>query len=98
MLSSQGPWSEAGEYFRSLRLQCEITAGELAEMANAPSRQWVLDVESGRRAIPSSMYATLAQVFDMKLRDFAAACLRFYDRKAYDALFGEHEDLFAVAA
>ena len=98
MSAALGPWSEAGEYFQSLRLQNEITAGELAEMANAPSRQWVMDVETGRRAVPSSMYVDLASVFGMTVRDFAAVCLRFYDRRAYDALFGEHEDLIAVAA
>jgi len=98
MSSTLGPWSDAGQYLQTLRLQREITVGELAEQANAPSRQWVLDMESGRRAVPSSMYNSLAQVFDLPVREFAATCLRFYDHMAYDALFCDHHDMVAVAA
>jgi len=98
MSTALGPWSEAGQHLQSLRLAREITAGELAEQAYAPSRQWVLDMESGRRAVPSSMYKALARVYGLPVREFAATCLRFYDRKAYNALFGEQEGFVAVAA
>lgn len=98
MQSTQGPWAEAGQHLQSLRLQCEITKAELAEQAGAPSRQWVLDIENGRRAVPSSMYRTMAGIYGLPVRDFATLCLRFYDRKAYDALFGNQSDLVAVAA
>lgn len=94
----QGPWSEAGLHLQSLRLHREITAGEMAEQANAPSRQWVLDIETGRRAVPSSMYNSLARILDIPVRDFAAMCLRYYDHQAYEALFGGQHDKVAVAA
>ncbi len=98
MQNTQGPWADAGQQLQAMRQQREITEAELAEQAGAPSRQWVLDIEHGRRAVPSSMYSVMASIYGLPVREFATLCLRFYDRKAYDALFGDQTDLVAVAA
>lgn len=92
------PWGAGGEWMRSLRLNAEITPAELAEQVSAPSVAWVLEVEAGLRPVPSSMYKTYAQQLGVATNEFAATCLRHYDRKAYEALFGAEEAAFGIAA
>lgn len=92
------PWAAGGVWLRSLRDRSEITARELAEQVGAPSVVWLLEVEAGLRPVPSSMYQTYAKHVGVAVSDFAATCLRHYDRKAYDALFGAEERRLSVAA
>ncbi len=88
MNDSRSPWAEAGAQIATLRQSREITQAELAEQAGLPSATWLGDVEVGRRPVPSAFYQTLSRELGMTVAEFAAMCLRHYDRKAYDALFG----------
>lgn len=92
------PWAAGGAWLRSLRDRAEITAGELAEQVGAPSVGWLLEVEAGLRPVPSSMYQSYASHLGVVVSEFAATCLRHYDRKAYEALFGAVESELSVAA
>lgn len=92
------PWSNGGVWMRSLRQNAQITAQELAEQVSAPSLAWVLEVEAGLRPVPSSMYKAYAEHLGVPVSDFAAECLRYYDRKAYEALFGAVTQTLSVAA
>lgn len=92
------PWAAGGAWLRALRDRAEITAGELAEQVGAPSVVWLLEVEAGLRPVPSSMYQSYAKHLGVVVSEFAATCLRHYDRKAYEALFGAEEGRFSVAA
>ena len=92
------PWAAGGVWLRSLRDRSEITARELAEQVGAPSVVWLLEVEAGLRPVPSSMYHDYAKHVGVAVSVFAATCLRHYDRKAYDALFGAEERRLSVAA
>ena len=92
------PWGAGGAWMRSLRLSAEITPAELAEQVSAPSLAWVLEVEAGLRPVPSSMYKIYAQHLGVVTSEFAATCLRHYDRKAYEALFGAEVASFSAAA
>jgi transcriptional regulator with XRE-family HTH domain len=83
-----GPWVQGGREIAALRRAREITAAELAEQAGLPSAAWVADVEAGRRSVPSVFYRPLAEELGLDTRDFAALCLKFYDPKAHEALFG----------
>ena len=92
------PWGAGGAWMRALRAKAEITAVELAEQVSAPSLAWLLEVEAGLRPVPSSMYKTFAQHLGVVTSEFAATCLRHYDRNAYEALFGSEESSFSAAA
>lgn len=92
------PWAAGGAWLRSLRDRSEITARELAEQVGAPSVVWLLEVEAGLRPVPSSMYRSYAKHVGVIVSEFAATCLRHYDRKAFDALFGGQEEKLSVAA
>ena len=81
------PWIEGGRWMQAQRMKAEITLAELAEQIGAPSAAWMEQLEAGKRPVPSSFYLGFAKVFGMKARDFAANCLKFYDSKAYEALF-----------
>ncbi len=95
---SRGAWADAGSWLYGLRECLEITAAELAEQADLPSASWVLDAEAGRRPVPSSFFKVLAKEYRVSLDVFAAECLRYYDRAAYDALFGVDAVEVKVAA
>ena len=97
-MTTLAPWAAGGVWLRSLRDRAEITARELAEQVGAPSVVWLLEVEAGLRPVPSSMYKGYAKHLGVVVSDFAANCLRHYDRKAYDALFGSEERKLSVAA
>ncbi len=92
------PWGAGGAWMRSLRVKAEITAVELAEQVSAPSLAWVLEVEAGLRPVPSSMYKAYARHLGVVTSEFAATCLRHYDRKAFDALFGSEAPTLSAAA
>lgn len=94
----KSPWAMCGAWLQALRRDREITPAELAEQVGAPSGRWVEEVEAGVRAVPSSLYRGYARLFGLPLSDFAAACLKHYDRKAYDALFGDVETTVSRAA
>ena len=96
--SASAPWSIGGAWIAQLRRSSEITVRECAEQIGAPSARWAEDVEAGLRPVPSSMYAAYAKTFGVDLRDFAATCLRHYDNKAFEALFGVEEQDFSAAA
>ncbi|MDJ0684709.1 MAG: hypothetical protein QNJ84_08415 [Alphaproteobacteria bacterium] len=96
--STAAPWGRGGAWISHLRRSSEITLRECAEQIGAPSVRWAEDVEAGLRPVPSSMYAAYAKVFGLDLRDFAATCLRHYDRKAFEALFGVESQEFSAAA
>jgi len=86
-LAVVSPWVEGGRWMRALREGSQITLKELAEQVGAPSGAWMEQLEAGMRPVPSSFYIGFAKVFGMKARDFAARCLKYYDAKAYEALF-----------
>lgn len=93
-----GPWAQGGREIATLRQAREITTAELAEQAGLPSAAWVADVEAGRRSVPSVFYRPLAAQLGLDTKEFAALCLKFYDPKAHEALFGaEAPALRAVA-
>lgn len=83
-----GPWAQGGMEMAALRATLEITQAELAEQAGLPGAAWVADMETGRRPVPSVFYRPLAREFRMDAAEFAALCLKHYDPKAHDALFG----------
>ena len=97
-MTTLAPWVAGGAWLRSLRDHAEITARELAEQVGAPSVVWLLEVEAGLRPVPSSMYKDYAKHLGVVVSDFAATCLRHYDRKAYEALFGAEERTLSAAA
>ena len=97
-MTTLAPWVSGGAWLRGLRDSAEITAHELAEQVGAPSVVWLLEVEAGLRPVPSSMYKAYAKHVGVAVSDFAATCLRHYDRKAYDALFGAEAPRLSVAA
>lgn len=88
MMETRSPWTEGGRWIESLRRGQMLTAAELAEQVGAPSARWIEEVEAGRRPVPSSVYRAFARQFDMTPAAFAAGCLKFYDPKAHEALFG----------
>jgi len=92
------PWGAGGAWMRSLRLNAEITPTELAEQVSAPSLAWILEVEAGLRPVPSSMYKIYSHHLGVATSEFAATCLRHYDRKAYEALFGAEDATLSAAA
>ena len=92
------PWGTGGDWIRTLRRNAQITAAEFAEQVSAPSLAWVLEVEAGLRPVPSSMYKGYAKHLGVMTSEFAATCLRHYDRKAYEALFGTDTPSFSAAA
>lgn len=93
----RGAWMDAGAWLHSLRECLEITPAELAEQAGLPSAAWLQDAEAGRRPVPSSFFKALAREYRISVDVFAAECLRYYDRPAYDALFGAPAELKAAA-
>lgn len=94
----RGPWAEGGRRIADMRRTREITVAELAEQAGLPSTSWMADVEAGRRPVPSVFYKTLAKELDMNTADFAAFCLKYYDPKAYEALFGTETPALRLVA
>jgi transcriptional regulator with XRE-family HTH domain len=84
----RGPWAQGGAKMTALRQTRELTLAELAEQADLPSVAWMEDVEAGRRPVPSAFYARLGREFGLSVSDFAALCLKYYDPRAFDALFG----------
>lgn len=97
-IDTRGAWVEAGSWLFGLRECLEITAAELAEQAGLPSARWVQEAEAGRRPVPSSFFNALAREYRVSVDVFAAECLRYYDRPAYDALFGRHDVELKAAA
>jgi transcriptional regulator with XRE-family HTH domain len=83
-----GPWAQGGTELAALRAALEITQAELSEQAGLPGAAWVADVEAGRRPVPSVFYRPMAREFGMDTAVFATLCLKHYDPKAHDALFG----------
>ncbi|HAE01850.1 MAG TPA: XRE family transcriptional regulator [Rhodospirillaceae bacterium] len=94
----RGPWAEGGHQIAQLRLAREITQAELAEQAGLPNAGWLSDIEVGRRPVPSAFYQAMALQLGMTASDFAALCLRHYDPKAYEALFGVEAPALKLAA
>jgi|TARA_R110000772_G_scaffold15676_1_gene45312 transcriptional regulator with XRE-family HTH domain len=94
----RGPWAEGGHQIEQLRLAREITQAELAEQAGLPNAGWLSDIEVGRRPVPSAFYQSMALQLGMTASDFAALCLRHYDPKAYEALFGVEVPALKLAA
>lgn len=94
----RGPWAQGGLQIAGLRAAREITQAELAEQAGLPSAAWIADVEAGRRPVPSAFYKTLARELNMAVSDFAKLCLKHYDPKAHDALFGSEAPALKIAA
>lgn len=88
MKHARGPWAKGGEWMAEMRRAQEITASELAEQTGAPSGRYIEEIEAGRRPVPSVMYGDFAQQFGLSSADFAASCLKYYDPKAYEAIFG----------
>ncbi|MEQ8602427.1 MAG: hypothetical protein RIB45_03840 [Marivibrio sp.] len=88
MMETRSPWIDGGRWLTGLRRDQMLTPAELAEQVGAPSARWIEEVEAGRRPIPSSLYLSFARQFAMSAPDFAALCLKFYDPKAHEALFG----------
>ncbi len=91
-------WRTGGARIRSLREGWEITQLELAEQIDAPSVNWVEEVESGKRPINSAFYKSFAKCFRLSAQEFARDCLKHYDPKAYEALFGEHSNRISKVA
>ena len=48
--------------------------------------------------MPSAFYQSMALQLGMTASDFAALCLRHYDPKAYEALFGVEVPALKLAA
>ncbi|MDW3206755.1 MAG: helix-turn-helix transcriptional regulator [Alphaproteobacteria bacterium] len=94
----RGPWVEGGHQIAALRKAREITKAELAEQAGLPSVAWIADVEAGRRPVPSVFYKALGLQLGMSASEFAALCLKHYDPKAYEALFGAEIPALKLAA
>ena len=94
----RGPWADGGLQIAALRKAREITPVELAEQAGLPSAAWIVDVETGRRPVPSAFYRAMARELGLAPADFAALCLKHYDPKAHDALFGAEPPILKVAA
>jgi transcriptional regulator with XRE-family HTH domain len=95
----RGPWARGGLEIAALRTACEITQKELVEQANLPSRSWIEDVEAGRRPVASAFYKSLAAVLGLETADFAKLCLKYYDPKAYEAIFAvQTDETFKIAA
>lgn len=85
---ARGPWAKGGDWLTDLRRARQITPAELAEQAGAPSARWIEEIEAGRRPVPSVLYGAFARELGLEAPAFAAGCLKFYDPKAYEALFG----------
>ncbi|WP_421876692.1 helix-turn-helix domain-containing protein [Pacificispira sp.] len=94
----RGPWAEGGHKIAAMRQAREITQSELAEQAGLPSVGWIADVEAGRRPVPSVFYKALGQQLGLGASDFAALCLKHYDPKAFEALFGAEKPALKLAA
>lgn len=76
------PYSEAGQWLRSLRRYWQITEAELAEQVGIGTREIVAGLEAGQFKLPQSMYAPMAQAFCMDAGEFAESCEVYYGDSA----------------
>jgi DNA-binding XRE family transcriptional regulator len=59
-----------GDYMKAYRLSRGITQAKLGEMLGGLSRQWISDIENGRRPVSKEIAKNLSEIFRTSVEKF----------------------------
>jgi transcriptional regulator with XRE-family HTH domain len=81
---------DAGAWLATCRLNLSLTQREIAKAVGFSYYSTVSEIESGKGRVPPSRYVAYARALKQEPKDFVKNLLRYYDRDAWNVLFGNN--------